>query len=72
MSIQPFMLNSASYTHGSIQYDDLLRDFEEHTERLKLVTLSLHQGIQATRTLAVKDIEEFPELEKSRRGMYTR
>ncbi|CAO3638250.1 unnamed protein product [Mucor fragilis] len=66
------MLNSASYTHGSIQYDDLLHDFEEHMERLKLVTLSLHQGIQATRTLAVKDIEEFPELEKSRRGMYTR
>ncbi|KAK4512676.1 uncharacterized protein ATC70_003380 [Mucor velutinosus] len=60
------MLNSTSYTHGAIQYKDLLRDFQEHMERLKLTTLRLQQGIEATRTLAIKNNEVFPEMEERR------
>ncbi|KAF1800677.1 hypothetical protein FB192DRAFT_1381839 [Mucor lusitanicus] len=58
------MLNLTSYTHGTIQYDDLLRDFNEHMEKMKLTTLSLHQAIEANRTLVVKKNEEFPEIRK--------
>ncbi|GAN04378.1 hypothetical protein MAM1_0062d03838 [Mucor ambiguus] len=66
------MLNSTSYTHGAIQYDDLLRDFKEHTERLKITTARLRQDIEATRTLAIKENEEFPVIEREKNGMYTR
>ncbi|KAF1805718.1 hypothetical protein FB192DRAFT_1434084 [Mucor lusitanicus] len=59
------MLNSTLHTKGAIQYNDLLRDFNEHMKRMKLTTLSIQQAIEANRTLVVKKNEEFPEIRKN-------